>query len=79
MNDQGIPTLKKRGFNLPGTRKVLTSQERADKVNKLTIQQKNDVPSNLSEPSKYEELERPNLDVKEKKGFDIMEEVSPLM
>jgi len=37
MNDQGIPTLKKRGFNLPGTRKVLTSQERADKVNKLTI------------------------------------------
>ena len=28
MNDQGIPTLKKRGFEIPGQRKILESSER---------------------------------------------------
>ena len=32
MADQGIPTLKKRGFTMPGSRKILETSER-DKLN----------------------------------------------
>ena len=39
MADQGIPTLKKRGFTMPGSRKILETSER-DKLNSKSFIQR---------------------------------------
>ena len=35
VDDEGVPTLKKRGFMIPGNREVMTLDERSDLLSKV--------------------------------------------